>query len=76
MLYSTGLCLLSVCDRTSVLTFLNFLQEGHFQIKRSADLEEEHAIRDIVIQEHAIVDFKMFRCSKMFLAESSEDVSW
>ena len=56
--------------------FLNFLQDEHFQIERSGDLEEEQLVSDIVVeQEHIKADFKMFRFCRKALAASSEDVS-
>ena len=51
------------------------MHEGHFQMKRSANLEKEQDVRDIVIEQvHVIVDFKMFRFNMKVLAASSEDV--
>ena len=56
--------------------FLYFLQEGHFQTDRSADLLEVHGIRTIgVEQEQSMEFFRISRFDRYVRALSSVEVN-
>ena len=57
--------------------FLNFLQEGHFQMYRSADLDSEQEMRFISVEQEQVIEvFSMSRLCRKERAESSVAVRW